>query len=204
MSNPIVSVKPQWGVNYRVGYVGFSYYDTSFVSNGIAWFTQWDRKNNPPVSHTFIVTGEDSVVEAQSKGVVQAGLKHYFTDQHCHVFFREVQGYTDDVGKAIATAGAGYIGYGYGYSLILAHALHGTIMGQAFSWLTRGWSTRTIAKFLDNKKQAICSEHVSMSLNDVPATAHKGILAQKLPAEITPQMLAWDEVLFKVFSDPKP
>jgi hypothetical protein len=47
MPRTIVIVKPEYGLNYTKGFIGFTFDDQSFVSNGIAWFTRWEEGENP-------------------------------------------------------------------------------------------------------------------------------------------------------------
>lgn len=197
MKQIIKSVPPQFADNYRRGWAGFTFHDDSFVSNGIAWFSRPDLLDlgDRKASHTLIVSGFDSCIEAQPKGVVESDLAKYFNDPHCHVFFRCPVGYTEEMGDIIVDAAAAHIGDGYGYGLIVADALAGSIAGRILNKLLFNLPHRLVSGWLDGRKQEICSELVALALQSVPALARLGCLTQ--PARmITPVMLAFDDQVF--------
>jgi hypothetical protein len=105
-SHDIVSVLPEFGVNYNVGYIGFTYTDNSFISKGIAWFTRWAKGENldvpnVPLSHVIVVTGPDTCAEATVPRSKETPIQEYFDAPHTHIFFRKPVGWTDDLGKRI-------------------------------------------------------------------------------------------------------
>lgn len=196
----IINVTPQYGINYRIGYVGFTFASRSFVSNGIAFFTRWDRKS-APVSHTFIVSGPNECIEAQGVGVVVSDLEKYFKDLRYLVAFKEPVGWTPELGERIVEAARKRVGKKYGYSLIVADALTHTAFGRMLGKLTKGWTTRKVTQLLDSKNQEICSELVANALVEQPELADAPLLKRLIPSEITPQMLFEDAHLFKKWKE---
>src|SRR5579863_2701356 len=101
--------KPQFGINYDVGWIGFVWHD-SFVADGIAWFTRWYRKGNPIVDHVFVVTGENQIVEANADGVDVDPLIGYTTSPGYSLYLREPRNWTPDLGNRIANKALSFKG----------------------------------------------------------------------------------------------
>ncbi len=86
----IINITPKFVENYDVGYIGFTYTAGSLISEGVAWFERWARMSDIKVSHVFVVTGDDQLVEAHIEhGVVAASIGKYFDDPKTQVFFRQ-------------------------------------------------------------------------------------------------------------------
>ena len=141
-----VSLIPIWGDNYRAGFVGFTFKDGSFVSDGIAYFTRWDRMTDFKASHTLIVSGPDACIEAQGRGVVEAPLSHYFDNLSYAIAFRKPKGWTPALGKRIVKAAREHVGKKYDYALIVGNAITHSVAGRIFGKLTNGWTTRVVSK----------------------------------------------------------
>jgi len=193
----IKSVQPIFGDNggnYDVGYVGFCYTDNSFISQGIAWFTRWDKEHMPPVSHTFIVTGSNSCIEAQAKGVVPADLTQYFNTPHVHVFFRKPVGWTLDLGNKIVAKGASKIGVRYNFASIITDLIAGSTIGHYLNKWFNNWPNK-IVSYSVGWIGMVCSTFVAWTLQQFDEFKLLGCL--QLPARIiTPQQLADDDTLF--------
>lgn len=196
MSNQIVTIDPQWGINYKPGYVGFTFHSGSFISEGIGYFTRWDRTSRIPVSHALIVSGENECIEAQGSGVVVSDLQKYFKDLKYTIAFKKPVGWTPELGEKIVASARERVGMKYGYSLIVGSAITHSVFGKLLDRITRGWSTRTVTRAFDSKKQEICSELVAHALWDQPEYEHVPLL-QRQASEITPQMLFEDTQLFE-------
>lgn len=87
ITNPIfevVSRKPHYDLNYALGYVGFTYSDSHFISRGIAYFTPWARMSQIKASHALLV----------------AKLSDCFNNSHPQIFFRKPVGLNDTVASA--------------------------------------------------------------------------------------------------------
>lgn len=93
MSLKIDSVTPIYGDTYKKGYVGFTFYNTSVTSEGIAFMTRWACMSEVKVSHALIVTGDNKCIEAHIKeGVKESDLSKYFNDKQCQIFFVNLLG----------------------------------------------------------------------------------------------------------------
>ena len=193
MANVIVGVKPELGVNYEVGDIGFTFKDGNIISYGIAWFTRWSRGENPDVpkiavSHVFVVVGENECVEAKYPAVKRSFLFNYFCDPHTHVVFRRPTGLTPDIAARIVKSAEARIGESYGVALIIGHLLANSLIGRFLCWLTRGWTDRKIKQIFDSHHQLICSELASTALSEQPEYSGKGILRNP-PHTIDPEAL---------------
>ena len=125
----INSIQPRFKENYDVGYIGFTYNRSDLTSIGIAYFTDWIRMSDIKVSHCFIVTGEDELIEAAAKeGVRKDTISKYFNDPNVQVFFRKPKmngGYPFTDIQSIASSAKWYLGEKYNYFAILIQALYG-------------------------------------------------------------------------------
>jgi hypothetical protein len=100
-----VILAPSYGDNYDLGYIGFTSPVTQqdVISVGIAYFEGYDRLIDIAVTHVFIVTGENTCIEAlMGKGVVEDPLQPYFDDPKTHIFFRKPADYTKEIGHRIS------------------------------------------------------------------------------------------------------
>lgn len=188
---------PAYGINYDIGYVGFTRpTDRSVMSSGITYFTRWDCLSDIEVSHTFIVAGPNACVEAHlHSGVRLAPLHTYFNGPY-EVFFRKPVLWSANTGHLIASLARRDIGKAYDWKLILGHALGGTLF---IRWLNRRrWRMKPtlLNRLLDTPDAFICSEHVAHVFKQFVEYCNKGCL--KLPAHtINPQMLFEDAEVFE-------
>ena len=123
----INSIQPRFKENYDVGYIGFTYNKSNLTSIGIAYFTDWVRMSDIKVSHCFIITGEDELIEASAKeGVRKNTISKYFNDPNVQVFFRKPKIKSPKVtGEFLSLAAKAYRGYRYNYFAILIQSLYG-------------------------------------------------------------------------------
>jgi len=196
----IVSVKPQYGVNYKDGFIGFIYNDSSFISLGISWFTNWERGQNPdvpniPISHTLIVTGPNECVEANFPKIKRSLLTDYFNDPHNHIFFRKPVGLNDDISKRIIDTAYSKIGKLYDWTLLIGHTISNSFIGIILDVLTKGKSKEFFTNLFNKKNRMICSELAAYCLNEQPEYKGKGTLLKKL-SSIDPQQFFQDKVIF--------
>ena len=122
----INSIEPKFKENYDVGYIGFTYNKSNITSIGIAYFTDWIRMSDIKVSHCFIVTGEDELIEASAKkGVIKDTISKYFGDPNVQVFFKKpkMNRATSESEDFVALAGKAYLGFNYNYFAILIQFL---------------------------------------------------------------------------------
>lgn len=205
MSNSIISVKPQFGVNYKVGYVGFTFTDNNFVSNGIAWFTRWEKGENKDVpnlniSHCFIVDGENECIEATNPTVCVSPLTKYFNNPHTHVSFRKPLGLTELTGHLMALDASHQLGKPYDYSLIVGHAIDDTFLGKLVDEITDDKSREFLTWVFSTKGKLICSELIASVLRNRPEYTGKDILTHP-PYSIDPQQLFQSHEIFAPWSE---
>ena len=201
MSMRVESHIPQYGVNYRPGYIGFTFTDNSFVSLGIAYFTRHEL-SRIPVSHAFVVAGNDRLVEAHAlRGVAYDTISKYFNDPHVHVFFRKPLGWTERMGNAIAHSAERKIGCAYGYGLIAADLAADTWAGYWANRICQQWPRRFFCWLLNSPAAFICSELAAYALNEQPEFHGRGVLAGPLDT-IDPQDLFEDETIFEPWKNP--
>ena len=205
MANTIISVKPEYGVNYKEGFIGFTFDDSSFLSMGISWFTRWEKGVNPDVpnisiSHCFVVTGPDSCVEAWVPYVRKSKLSDYFNNPHLHVSFRKPKSMSDEMGKSIAEAATSQIGKSYDVLLIIGLLLTNTFVGKFLEKITNGWSKKLLTNLFNKRKAYICSELVGYAMSTQPQYKGQGILNGSL-SSTDPQSLFEDRVIFEPWSE---
>jgi len=192
----VQSLPPSYGENYKAGYIGFTHSDASVVSRGIAWFTRWSRLSDLHVSHTLVVTGDNTCVEAVlDKGVVQAPLDKYFNDPKTQIFFRKPRKCSNAIGERIAETALAQVGTRYDHLLLAAQMLEGSFLRRWIHSTFRESPDRLVGSLLNRDARWICSELAAYSLDCQPEYADKGILAQPNYA-IDPQELFEDEEIF--------
>ncbi len=190
------SLRPRYGVNYKIGYIGFVYDSTSMVSRGVAYFTRWKRMSDIKVSHVLVVTGRNECVQAlMGRGVVKDPLSWYFDTPWKQIFFRKPRRYTPDVGRRIARAARSQVGAKYDKLLLAAQVIQGSFLGRWVRSVLGEKPEELIARILDSKDKWICSELAAYALDSQPEYADKGIL-KKPDFTIDPQELFEDDTIF--------
>lgn len=196
----VESVTPEYGINYNAGYIGFTFNDESFISEGIAYFTRWDKMADIPVSHALIVTSENTCVEALAGcGVVQSRLDKYFNDKNTHIFFKKPKGIDEIISEKIVQTAQGEIGAQYCNGLIVDDALRGSFLGHLIDDLTHGQIFDGLAMILGKNGSFICSQLAAYCLKSASSWQpynHEGVLSRPACA-ITPQALFSDECIFE-------
>lgn len=197
MKIEITSVNPVYGETYKKGYIGFTYYNSSIISKGIAYITRWAKMSDIKVSHTLVVTGDNECIEAHIKnGVVRSDLDRYFNDPHCQIFFRKPIGLTDEVANELEKVAAKEVGTKYDINLIAAEAIQGTFIGKLINSVFKGKPDRLVSKLLNRDDRWICSELVAYCLDSQSIYHDQGILS-KATDTIDPQELFEDETIFE-------
>ena len=193
----VISIKPEFGVNYDVGYIGFTFTAGSFVSEGIAYFERWERMSQIQVSHVFVVIGDNELVEAHIEhGVQRAPIIKYFDDPKTRVFFRQPRGWNPFMGRSIARAALSKVGTPYATGLIVADLMADSWMGHWLNIICRQWPRRLVNALITNPNDFICSELGAYALASQVEFEGRGCLAGPLDA-IDPQDLFEDQVLFE-------
>jgi len=186
---------PQYGINYKEGYVGFTFGCVSLISQGIAHFTRFNRNSNIKVSHAFIVTGEDQCIEALVKdGVVLSSLSTYFNDENCLVFFRKPIDLDEKAISEIINAAKSRLNNNYNKKLLIDHVRESNIIWRFFKRIFGDNEKILFGKNQDQKW--ICSQLVSSCLNSSSKYKNKGILAKR-EGLISPQDLFEDQKIFE-------
>lgn len=187
-----------WGTNYNVGYIGFTYYDASLVSTGIAYFTRWSRMSDIKISHALVVTGPDECVEALASDniVTSSPLSKYLNEEKCALYLRKPNGWTQTMGDEIAAAAKSQVGCKYDFNLIASAAAHGTFVGTLINKIFKGVPDRILCKLLNHDRKWICSELAAYCLKTQSPLMNKGILREDSET-ITPQELFEDNIVFE-------
>jgi hypothetical protein len=196
----MTTLKPEYGKNYKPGYVGFSYDADEPVCEGIAYFSRYERLSEIRVSHCFLVTGENSCVEALVKtGVTENKLEERFANKNTAVFFRKPAGLTDDIAKRLIAAAMTQVGKKYDVGLAL-----GQIVPNLFL-VRRLLSKNTQESFeswwlgkVQNKDGFDCSELMAWTMDELPEYHDRDILARPNYV-IRPQQLFESTVLFETW-----
>lgn len=191
----INSIKPRFGSNYDIGYIGFTYYPESIVSKGISYFS--GGESDVRVSHCLLVTGPDECIEASCiDGVRISDLSRYFNDLTCQIFFKKPVGLNIDIAHRMVETASEQVGCEYDTSLITAHALQGTFLGRLVNKVFNGKPNEYISDKLDSDDEWICSEFIAYVMDSQPEYKDNGILS-KPDNTIKPQQLFDDKIIFK-------
>lgn len=187
---------PEYGRNYDRGWIGFNH-ASSWMSKGIARLTEPQRKSGIPISHAFIVTGEDECVEAAfRKGVVKSSLTEaYFDKPDRYVIFRKPLGLNDDLADRIVTTARAELGTDFNNAALLSSLMAESFLGSVVDRLFDGELEKCIAKLAEDEDRWICSELAAYCLNQQPEFQGRGIL-RKSEAAIEPQALFEADELF--------
>ncbi|HEX3800042.1 MAG TPA: hypothetical protein VH413_15215 [Verrucomicrobiae bacterium] len=186
----------QYPADYDTGYIGFTC-APGIAYAGIAYAEHWHRLGRVPVTHTFIVTGNNECVEAHiDEGVARVPLDKYLRDPACRTYFRRPRAWTPSLGARIATAAASRIGARYNTSLILAQATADTWLGHWCNRIFRDWPNRVFSQLLNRRDHWICSQLVAYALAQQPEFANNALLRQPLDT-IDPQQLFDDQSLYE-------
>ncbi|MDD5482908.1 MAG: hypothetical protein PHP98_04575 [Kiritimatiellae bacterium] len=190
------SLTPLYGVNYKIGYIGFTFDDSSIVSHGIAYFTRWTRMSDIKVSHVLVVAGKNICIEAQmGQGVVKQPLIKYFNSRTTQIFFRKPRRYTQKIGRRIVRAAARQVGAQYDKLLIAAQAMQGCFLGRWSKAVFGDKPHKFIGRLLNEEDKWICSELAAYALDSQAEYRDKGVL-KKPDFTIAPQELFEDDVIF--------
>ena len=193
----VIEQKPQFGVNYDVGYDGFTARQKDFIAAGIKWFSRWDAlPGTPPVSHAFKIVGEDLTIEAFWDGVRYGKLSDYLNDPDVALLVRKPKGWTPELGQRLKAEMEKHLGEKYNWTLIAAIAIANTYLGKWIDKVTKGKFSKWIEGVADRSRYDICSVCVSKTNNAMPEYQGKGVLNNPL-YDITPIMLMGDNELYE-------
>jgi hypothetical protein len=197
------SIPPVFHKTHNIGYIGFTYFKESFVSQGIAYYTRWSKLSDITVSHALIVTGDNQCIEAlaEKDRVTISPLTKYFDNLKCSIFFRKPRGWAEQIGKRIADTALTQDGCRYDYNLIAADLAKGSFIGHLIDGCFGGQKEDILTKLLNKDTRWICSELAAYALDEQPEYHDKGILNKECDS-ITPQELFEDGTVFEPWTAP--
>lgn len=192
----VQSLAPEFGENYRAGFIGFTHTGSSLLSRGVSHFSRWSRLGDIHVSHVVVVTGENEGVEAlPGKGVVKSPLGRYFEDPKTQVFFRKPRKWSPALGQRIAESALAQVGTKFDNLLLAARVLEGSYLRRWLLSHFRGCPEHFSGGLLNRDDRWIAAELAAYCLDCQPEYADRGILS--LPGEkISPQQLFEDAEIF--------
>lgn len=193
-----IAMPPSFGDNYNLGYIGFTspVKDRETISIGITYFEHYHKLSEISVTHAFVVTGENSCIEAlTSRGICDGDLNAYFSDPKTHIFFRKPADYTRDIGRRIAEKARLEVGKRFDDFLIAAFALRGSFFGRFVQSIFGSVPPTDLNQYLHGNSRWICSELAAHCMDNQLEYHSKGVLARDDSA-VDPQDLFEDEVIF--------
>ncbi|MCO6045507.1 hypothetical protein NG895_16470 [Aeoliella sp. ICT_H6.2] len=191
------SQTPVYGENYDRGWIGFNH-ASSFMARGIALVTYSQRQRGIPISHAFIVTGEDSCVEAAfGKGVVRSSLtKQYFDNPERYVVFRKPRGLDADLAERIVQCAEQEVGAEFNNKILFSSVARKTLLTTIVDSLYSGDADHAIASLCEEDDAWICSELAAYVLRQQPEFHDVGVLKRPCGA-VEPQLLFESDELFE-------
>ena len=189
--------EPVYGKNYGRGWIGFNH-SGSWMSFTIGVLTRPHRRTQIPISHAFVVTGEDECVEAGfGEGVKWTKLSEgYFHNPDQYVVFRKPRGLTPEIADRICDLAERQIGTKFDYSILANALIQNTFLNLTIEKIP-GLSVKDyLARIMDSPDRYLCSELAAYVLADQPEYEGLGVLAHPAGA-IDPQRLFEDDVVFE-------
>ncbi|PQO35908.1 hypothetical protein DTL21_08205 [Bremerella cremea] len=187
----------KYGEDYQRGWIGFNHAD-SWFSKGIAQVEQWKQVSDVTVSHVFVVTGEDEVVEAAyPKGVVRSKLSYeYWPKEDRYVIFRKPKGLTPELADRIAETAEEQLGTDFDYATTANLAIQKNFLGWITNWLTSDEVNRAGDYLVESDSRWLCSALGAYCLKSQKEYDGIGVLENR-PGMITPQELFECDELFE-------
>lgn len=196
--------RPVYGQDYGRGWIGFNHAE-SWMSDAIARAEWFSRQTSVPISHVFIVSGENECVEAAyPKGVVRTKLDEgYFDRDDRYVVFRKPRGLDDEMADRIVKNAESQLGADFDNEALAENAVPNSML----EWLGVKSLREMGQQFVDvfgngkdvNESEAtswVCSALAAHVLSKEEALADQEILHQPTQ-RVTPQMLFEAEGLFE-------
>ena len=162
----LITLKPEFNVNYRSGQLYFTGRDGDPIHEGITWFTYTGDYRAIPkfeqFSHVGICIGEGKGIEATPDlGVVYCNLNDRFNDKNCRIIFREPVKLDELGSDPLILEAESFKGSKYDLKLFLGFAL-------VNSWLARKTLSDNVKSnvldWFDAKGRVLCSEYVMRCL----------------------------------------
>lgn len=189
--------RPIYGEDYDRGWIGFNH-STSWMSQLIGNAGRYRRRSPIVISHAFIVTGEDTCVEAAfRKGVLVSSLtEQYFEMPTRYVVFRKPKGLTPEIADRICELAEAQVGKRFDNGVLVAHALNDHFLGWLMNRMTGDAAIAATDSLFNQPDAWICSELAAYVLNQIPEYAGRGNLSQR-PGMLTPQELFENDEVFE-------
>jgi hypothetical protein len=194
--------RPVYGKDYDRGWIGFNH-TARVTTRIIASAGQYEAKSGIPVSHVFIVTGEDTCVEAEAgKGVLTNSLtSQYFEEPSRYVVFRKPRGLTPQIADRICELAEAKVGSKFDHGVFVAHAINDHFVGWILNKLTADGMRRLSDDLFNDPEKWICSELGVYVLNQFPEYEGIGSLSLR-PGLVTPQELFENDEVFEPLPQP--
>ncbi len=197
----IQSVTPEFGENYKPGFIGFTYSGSSAPSRGIAYITRWSRLSDISATAALVVTGENEAVEIGRQGrVAKVALDRCFEDPKTQIFFRKPKKYSPALGLRIAGTALAQVGTRLDELILAASLLEGSFLRRWLMSQFRESSQRFAATLRAAETGWLSAELAAYCLDAQPEYADRGCLAEPRCA-IMPQRLFEDGELFASWSE---
>lgn len=196
----LVNTIPQFGVNYNVGYIGFSN-NNSRIAKLIKWGTKYDKKEKIEATHALIIISETECIESlMNKGVVITPLSKYFDSDEFDIIIRQPKDYNLELGNEIVDIAVKQVGSPYSKKAIIMSLFRGLFTGHIIDMLTKDrlWDHLCVNRI--GRQTFICSALVAYCLQNLKNWPYKqtGILKRNFSG-INPVELLYDDNIFKEF-----
>lgn len=203
-SYKLVNEIPKFGINYNVGYIGFSN-NNSKVAKLIKWGTKYDKKDKIEATHALIIINEHECVEAlMGKGVVVSPLSKYFESDEFDIIIREPKEYNNIIANEIIKTAKDNVGAPYSAKAIFMSLGRGLFTGHIIDLITKDklWDHLCVNRI--GKQTFICSGLVAHCLQEAKSWAynHSGVLQRNFSG-INPIELLYENKIFKDFEKSK-
>lgn len=200
----LINAIPQFGVNYNVGYIGFSNND-SRIAKLIKWGTKYDKKEKIEATHALIIISETECIEAlMGKGVVISPLSKYFDSDEFDIIIRAPKEYNSVLGNEIVGIANKQLGSPYSAKAIVISLFRGLFTGHIIDMITKDklWDHLCVNRI--GRQTFICSALVAYCLQNLQNWTFKrtGVLKRNFSG-INPVELLYENSIFEDFDKNK-
>ena len=196
----LIDERPQWGVNYNVGHIGFSN-NNSAIAKAIKWGTKYDKQNKIEATHALIIINEHECIEAlMGKGVVISPLSKYFDSEEFNIVIKAPKEYNATLGKGIVNQALEQLGAPYSAKVIFMSLCRGLVAGHIIDLITKDKLWDHFCKNRIGRQTFICSGLVAYCLQKMANWKYSksGSLKRDFSG-INPVELLYDTEIFEDF-----
>ncbi len=193
--------EPKFGVNYNVGYIGFSN-NNGVIAKAIKWGTKYDKKDKIEATHALIIINEHECIEAlMGRGVVISPLSKYFNSNEFDIIIRSPREYNTALGKEIVNNAMSKEGSPYSTKAIVYSLIRGLFAGHIVDLITKDKLWDCLCQNRIGRQTFICSGLVAYCLQQCKSWKYynKGHLKRKFSG-INPVELLYDNNIFEDFN----